>query len=589
MDNEEEVKSLAVTLDNTPPETVLISPSSDSEGVCKIFSGIFPVIGTADGELFDGYELAFATGIVVPLNFLTIKESTNPVTESELGLWDTTGLEQEYYTLRLSAWDKVGNLGMSTVAVFVGEPEFLFAYTYSGKGRKRTPKFEPAYITIDEENYSYVTSHKLAGVVKFDSDGNVVGVFDKPGRDGKSSSGGAKGGWHGHKWLAMPEGIAVDSEGNMWVADRLHNRVVKLDPQGNLLMQIGGGGFGKWDGSHRRWSKPDKISGHCQFTFNWPVGVALDGEGNVYVADRFNNRIQKFTAEGELIENATIHTSIFDKDHRHWKDHWRWWKQKTFYKPGSIAVDGDGNIYVADQFQERVLKFNPQGELVMVIGTGEGSEPRQFHNPDGIIVTQEGYIYVTDQGNNRIQKFDKYGNFLVEWGRGKKRRKSHRKREIPGGEFDNPGGIAFGSDGNVHVVDRGNGRVQVFGLPVEVATQDVVRSLSRVAAVSPGPDPTFELGEVYSFPNPAKRGKSPTIHFESGIADRVEINIYDIAGELIHFSEITDTPEIINDKYAYEYRWNVSSVASGVYIYLIRARKLGEKEIKVVKKLAIVK
>jgi len=319
------------------------------------------------------------------------------------------------------------------------------------------------------------------------------------------------------------------------------------------------------------------------------VGVALDGEENVYVADRFNNRIQKFTAEGELIEDATIHTGIFDKDHRHWRDHWDWWNQKPFYKPGGIAVDGDGNTYVADQFHEQVLKFSPQGELMMVVGTGEGSKPGQFLNPDGIIVTQEGYIYITDQGNNRIQKFDRYGNLIMEWGKGKERHRGRWKGEIPGGEFDSTGGIAFGSDGNVHVVDRGNGRVQVFGLPREEATQDVVRSLSRVAADVSGPDPTFKLGEVYSFPNPAKRGKWPTIHFESGIADRVEINIYDIAGELVHSSEITDKPEVINNKYAYEYGWNVSNIASGVYIYLIRAKKSGEKEIKVVKKLAVVK
>jgi len=575
MDNKEEIKSLAVTLDNTPPETVLISPSPDSEGVCKIFSGISPVIGTADGEQFDKYELAYATGTVAPLNFITIKESTNPVTESELGLWNTTGLEQGYYTLRLSAWDKVENLGMSTVAVFVGEPEFLFAYAY-------TANFEPAYIAIDEENYSYVTSHKLAGmVVKFDSEGNVVDVFGRPGRGEKGLPAGAGGDWCGNVPLAIPEGIAVDSEGNMWVADRLHNRVVKINPQGNLLMQIGGEGFGRWDGSHRRWVQPDGIDGHRQFTFNWPVGVSLDEEGNIYVADRFNNRVQKFTAEGELIEDATIHTGIFDKDHWHWRDDWDWWKQKPFYRPGSIAVDGEGNIYVADQINERVLKFSPQGELTMVIGTGE--------DPDGIVVTQEGYIYITDQGNNRIQKFDKYGNLIMEWGRGKEKHKGYRRGEIPGGEFDSPGGIAFGSDGNVHVVDRGNGRVQVFGLPPEVATQDLVRSLSRVAADVSGPDPTFRLGEVYSFPNPAKRGKSPTIHFESGIADRVEINIFDIAGELVHSSEITDKPEVVNNKYAYEYGWNVSSIASGVYIYLIRAKKSGEKEIKVVKKLAVIK
>ena len=589
MDNKEEVNTLPVRLDNTPPGTVLISPSPDSKGVCKIFSGVFPVIGTADGEHFGGYELAFASGTVAPLNFLTIKESTTSVTESELGLWDTTKLEG-HYTLRLSAWDRVENLGTSTAMVFLGEPEFLFAYTYSRKSHGYIPMFEPAYIAIDEENHSYVTNHKLAGrVVKFDPDGNVVDVIGRPRLDGSRWYGGGKGDWRGHIPLAMPEGIVVETEGNMWVADRLHNRVVKLDPQGNLLMQIGGEEFGRWDGFYRRWSRPDRLAGHREFTFNWPVGVALDKEGNVYVADRFNSRIQKFSAQGELIEDATIHTDIFDKDHRHWKDHWGWWEQKPFYRPGGIALDGDGNIYVADQFNERVLKFSPQGELMMVIGTIEGTGPGQFQNPDGIVVTSEGYIYVTDQGNNRIPKFDKYGNFIVEWGRGRERHKGGRRREVPGGEFDNPGGIAFDSSGNVYVVDRCNGRVQVFGLPAEGAPQVVAKNLSREAKDALGPDPAFKLGEVYSFPNPAKRGKCPTIHFESGIADRVEINIYDIAGELVHSSEITDKPEIINGMYAYEYRWNISNVASGVYIYLIRAKKSGEKEIKVVKKLAVIK
>lgn len=134
------------------------------------------------------------------------------------------------------------------------------------------------------------------------------------------------------------------------------------------------------------------------------------------------------------------------------------------------------------------------------------------------------------------------------------------------------------------------GASTIVNVPSGVCTSQVAaRNISQVAADVSGPDPTFKLGEVYSFPNPAKRGKCPTIHFESGIADRVEINIYDIAGDLVHSSEITDKPEIINGKYAYEYRWNVSNVPSGVYIYLIRAKKSGEKEIKVVKKLAVVK
>ncbi len=98
----------------------------------------------------------------------------------------------------------------------------------------------------------------------------------------------------------------------------------------------------------------------------------------------------------------------------------------------------------------------------------------------------------------------------------------------------------------------------------------------------------FTEGETYVFPNPAKAGKKPTIHVEVGIADRVEIYIYDVAGDLQHSAEITEAPSIINGTYAYEYEWNVSNVASGVYICRIIASKNGDK-IKITKKFAVVK
>jgi len=104
-----------------------------------------------------------------------------------------------------------------------------------------------------------------------------------------------------------------------------------------------------------------------------------------------------------------------------------------------------------------------------------------------------------------------------------------------------------------------------------------------------GPNPAFALGEVYSFPNPAKRGKFPTIHIECGIADRVVIGIYNVAAEPVHSTELTDLPLIIYGKYAYEYTWDITDIASGVYVYIIRANKAGFSDIKAQGKTAIIK
>lgn len=106
---------------------------------------------------------------------------------------------------------------------------------------------------------------------------------------------------------------------------------------------------------------------------------------------------------------------------------------------------------------------------------------------------------------------------------------------------------------------------------------------------STGPSPDFILGEVYSFPNPiVGASQRATIHVECGVADVVEIRIYDIAGGLIKEVTIDQEPKVINNKYAYEYAWDTSGVASGVYVYVVRAKK-DENVLKIVKKIGVVK
>ncbi|MEW6558529.1 MAG: T9SS type A sorting domain-containing protein, partial [Elusimicrobiota bacterium] len=116
--------------------------------------------------------------------------------------------------------------------------------------------------------------------------------------------------------------------------------------------------------------------------------------------------------------------------------------------------------------------------------------------------------------------------------------------------------------------------------------------LTKAAAIAEQTaDPTFKLGDVYTYPNPAISGQNPIIHIEVGVADRVEIKIFNIAAELVHSVEFasSDYLKIKNDKYCYEYPLDISNIASGVYIYCLNAEKQGYVPIKMIKKCAVIK
>ncbi len=169
--------------------------------------------------------------------------------------------------------------------------------------------------------------------------------------------------------------------------------------------------------------------------FHGPFAVAVDPEGNVYVVDRENDRVQRFTADGTYLAQWGTGGS----------------GNGQFDFAGGVAVDGDGNVYVADQSNHRVQKFTADGTYLTQwgsFGTGTG----QFEYPDGVTVDGDGNVYVADTYNNRIQKFSDTGAYLDQWG----------TSGTGDGEFQNPRAAAVDDDGNVYVTDSGNHRVQKF-------------------------------------------------------------------------------------------------------------------------------
>jgi len=171
--------------------------------------------------------------------------------------------------------------------------------------------------------------------------------------------------WH----FDNPRGVAVDSSGNVYVADIGNDHIQKLDSDGAFLATLGSHGTG--DGE-----------------FNNPFGVAVDSSGNVYVADTGSDRIQKFESDGTFV--ATWGSSGSGNG--------------QFNIPAGLAVDSSGNVYVADSNNNRIQKFESDGTFVTTWGSS-GSGNGQFDFPVGVAVDSSGNVYVADSNNNRIQKF----------------------------------------------------------------------------------------------------------------------------------------------------------------------------------------
>jgi tripartite motif-containing protein 71 len=184
---------------------------------------------------------------------------------------------------------------------------------------------------------------------------------------------------------------------------------------------------------------------------NLPYDVAPDALGNVYVADTHNHRIQEFAPTGKLIRSFG---SLGSGDGQFWQ-------------PRGIAIDPFGNVWVADHENHRVEKFTSTGVFLGRFGAhgGDGSYgggPGEFNSPRGLSSDAAGNIYVADDANHRVVKLDNDGHFLAAWGR------SDLQPGAADGEFNLPYGTAVDPAGHVWVADTLNNRL------VEMTTDGVV-------------------------------------------------------------------------------------------------------------------
>ena len=212
-------------------------------------------------------------------------------------------------------------------------------------------------------------------------------------------------------------GVAVDDDGNIYVADGHNHCIQKFSPDGNFVMAVG-------------------KKGKEKLRFNVPKGGTIHPlNKKMYVADRSNHRIQ-------ILNPDLTFSSSFGS---------RGGGSGQFNRPSDVAFDSNGNVYVADYHNDRIQVFTAAGQFVREFGE-HGSGNGELHSPSRISIDSDNVVYVTEARNSRISVFTCEGKFLTLFG----------KNGNGPGEFSDPHGIAVDKDGVIYVCDTGNNRLQLF-------------------------------------------------------------------------------------------------------------------------------
>lgn len=246
----------------------------------------------------------------------------------------------------------------------------------------------------------------------------------------------------GFKRLGEPAGIALDAAGNLYVADIQNHSILKISPMGEIIPLAGNGSAGSADGTG------------SEAQFNYPYAVAVDGSGNVYVADSENHSIRKITQAGVVTTLAGNGTLGFADGTG---------SDAQFGYPYGVAVDAMGNLFVGDYDNHSIRKITPDGVVTTLAGSGTSGftdgtgSAAQFNGPSGLTVDASGNIFVADYENHSIRKITPAGVVTTLAGSG-----SQGFRDGVGGtaQFSNPESTALDALGNLFVTDYGNNSVR---------------------------------------------------------------------------------------------------------------------------------
>jgi uncharacterized protein (TIGR03437 family) len=297
--------------------------------------------------------------------------------------------------------------------------------------------------------------------------------------------------------LASPVGLALDKSGNLYIADQVNHRIREVTTDGNITT-IAGNGTGGYAGDNAKATSAE---------LNHPLGVAVDGSGNVYVADADNHLIRKFTIGGNIstVAGSTAFGAGYSGDKGTATN-------AQLNQPCGVALDSSGNLYIADTGNHCIRKVTGTtittfaGQCSFSGGSGDGGPATlaRLSSPRAVAVDASNNVYIADTGNNRIRKVSS-GSISAVAGTGLAAFGGDGQSALNAQLFG-PRSIAVDASGNIYIADYTNSRVRMIS-PTGIIT-------------------TIAGNGRFAYTGDGGAGTSAALNFPSGVTADASGNVF---------------------------------------------------------------